>query len=178
VLIEGGARGGGALPPLTRRLRWVFVAMLVGFGGLVLRLWWLQVLRGDRYRERTVSNVVHERYLPSIRGRILDRNGVALADNRAAFNLYAPAKTVTPELRVQLKRMLGLTEDDLAKIDARIATATKRKVREPILCSRTSPTSAPRASTRSGSACRASRSATSPTVTIRTATWPPTWSAT
>jgi penicillin-binding protein 2 len=133
VLIEGGARGGGALPPLTRRLRWVFVAMLVGFGGLVLRLWWLQVLRGDRYRERTVSNVVHERYLPSIRGRILDRNGVALADNRAAFNLYAPAKTVTPELRVQLKRMLGLTEDDLAKIDARIATATKRKVREPIL---------------------------------------------
>lgn len=133
MLIEGGARGGGALPPLTRRLRWVFVAMLVGFGGLVLRLWWLQVLRGDRYRERTVSNVVHERYLPSIRGRILDRNGVALADNRAAFNLYAPAKTVTPELRVQLKRMLGLTEDDLAKIDARIATATKRKVREPIL---------------------------------------------
>ncbi len=133
MLIEGGARGGGALPPLTRRLRWVFVAMLVGFGGLVLRLWWLQVLRGDRYRERTVSNVVHERYLPSIRGRILDRNGVALADNRAAFNLYAPAKTVTPELRAQLKRMLGLTEDDLAKIDARIATATKRKVREPIL---------------------------------------------
>lgn len=133
MLIEGGARGGGALPPLARRLRWVFLALLLGFGGLVARLWWLQVLRGDRNRERTVSNVVHERYLPSIRGRILDRNGVALADNRPAFNLYAPAKVVTPALRDTLKRMLALSDDDLAKIDARVATATKRKVREPVL---------------------------------------------
>ena len=125
--------GGLALPTLGRRLRWVMLAMLVAFGGLVVRLWQLQVMRGVRYRERTVSNVVHERYLPSIRGRILDREGVPLADNRAAFNLYATTKAFTPALRGTLRRLIGLSDEELEKIDARIATARKRKVREPVL---------------------------------------------
>jgi hypothetical protein len=43
---------------------------------LVGRLWQLQVMRGESYYERTVSNVVKERYLPSVRGKILDRKGV------------------------------------------------------------------------------------------------------
>ena len=49
-------------------------------------------MRGESYYERTVSNVVKERYLPSVRGKILDRKGVALADNRPAFNIYATPK--------------------------------------------------------------------------------------
>ena len=101
MLMHEGGSGGVALPTLGRRLRWVLLAMLICFGGLVVRLWQLQVMRGDRYRERTVSNVVHERYLPSLRGRILDRDGVPLADNRAAFNLYATPKAMTPALRAR-----------------------------------------------------------------------------
>ena len=130
---DGSASGGLALPTLHRRLRWVLLAMLIAFGGLVVRLWQLQVMRGDRYRERTVSNVVHERYLPSIRGRILDRNGVPLADNRPAFNLYATPKAVTVEFRATLKRLIGLSDDELEKIDQRVALAKKRKVRDPVL---------------------------------------------
>ncbi|HUQ06645.1 MAG TPA: hypothetical protein VM261_29280, partial [Kofleriaceae bacterium] len=61
-------------PELLRRMRWVMLILLLAFGGLVVRLWQLQVLRGDRYYHETVENVVHERDLPSIRGRILDRN--------------------------------------------------------------------------------------------------------
>ena len=133
MLMENPSSGGVALPTLGRRLRWVMLAMLIAFGGLVVRLWQLQVMRGDRYRERTVSNVVHQWFLLLIRGRILDRNGVALADNRAAFNLYATPKAFTPWLRGKLKRLIGLSDDELAKIDARVATAKKRKVRDPIL---------------------------------------------
>ncbi|MBK9031256.1 MAG: penicillin-binding protein 2 [Myxococcales bacterium] len=133
MLMQDSGSGGLALPTLGRRLRWVMLAMLIAFGGLVGRLWQLQVMRGDRYRERTVSNVVHERYLPSIRGRILDREGVPLADNRAAFNLYATTKAFTPALRGTLRRLIGLSDEELEKIDARITTARKRKVREPVL---------------------------------------------
>lgn len=133
MLMHEGGSGGVALPTLGRRLRWVLLAMLICFGGLVVRLWQLQVMRGDRYRERTVSNVVHERYLPSLRGRILDRDGVPLADNRAAFNLYATPKAMTPALRGTLKRLIGLSDEELEKIDGRLATAKKRKVRDPVL---------------------------------------------
>jgi len=133
MLMQGGSAAGNALPELTRRLRWVLLIMLVAFSMLVGRLWQLQVMRGDRYRERTVSNVVHERYLPSIRGRILDRNGKPLADNRPAFNLYAPPGAVKPALRDTIKRLLGLSDDELDKLDARVAAAKKRGLKEPVL---------------------------------------------
>jgi len=89
---------GPALPELHKRLRWVALAGIAVFALLVGRLWQLQVMRGESYFERTVSNVVKERYLPSVRGQILDRKGLPLAANRPAFNVYVTPKTLTPEL--------------------------------------------------------------------------------
>jgi penicillin-binding protein 2 len=128
-----GSGNGPALPELHRRLKWVALVILVAFVVLVGRLWQLQVMRGDSYYERTVSNVVKERYLPSVRGKILDRKGVPLADNRPAFNIYATPKTFTPEIREELARMLGLSDDEIQKIDDRMAAAAKRGTKQPIL---------------------------------------------
>lgn len=136
----GGSNGassssghGPSLPELHRRLRWVFVVGIVGLFALIGRLWQLQVMRGDSYYERTVSNVVKERYLPSVRGKILDRKGVALADNRPAFNIYATPKTLTPQTEAELVRMLGLSDDEVAKLDERLAVGKKRDPKLPIL---------------------------------------------
>lgn len=123
---SSGPGGGAALPELHRRLKWVALVVIVAFVALVVRLWQLQVMRGDSYYERTVSNVVKERYLPSVRGKILDRKGVPLADNRPAFNIYATPKQFTPEIKAELSRMLGLSDDELGKIDERIAVGMKR----------------------------------------------------
>ncbi len=128
-----GTGNGPALPELHRRLKWV---ALVGIGALLVligRLWQLQVMRGQSYFERTVSNVVKERYLPSVRGKILDRNGVALADNRPAFNIYATPKKLTKPMIDELVRMLGLSDDEIAKIDERLAVGRKRDPRVPIV---------------------------------------------
>ena len=88
MLIRNAPGSGPALPELHRRLRWVVVAVVTAFAALVGRLWQLQVVRGDEYYEEALSNVVHRRFLPSVRGRILDRDGEPLADNRPAFNVY------------------------------------------------------------------------------------------
>ena len=72
-----GSGNGPALPELHRRLKWVALVGSSRSSLLVGRLWQLQVMRGESYYERTVSNVVKERYLPSVRGKILDRKGVA-----------------------------------------------------------------------------------------------------
>src|SRR6478609_4142600 len=121
MMIRGDSGYGPSLPELHRRLRWVALVGIAAFALLVGRLWQLQVMRGDSYYQRTVSNVVKERYLPSVRGKILDRKGAPLADNRPAFNIYATPKELTPQAKEELSRMLGLSDDEIVKIDERLA---------------------------------------------------------
>ena len=128
-----GSGGGPALPELHRRLRWVAMVFVGLFVLLVGRLWQLQVMRGDSYYERTVSNVVKERYLPSVRGKILDKKGTPLADNRPAFNIYATPKETTSAEKAELARLLGLDDDELATIDSRLEVGMKRDRESPII---------------------------------------------
>ncbi len=133
MMIKGDSGYGPALPELHRRLRWVALVVIAAFALLVGRLWQLQVMRGESYFERTVSNVVKERYLPSVRGKIVDSKGVPLADNRPAFNIYATPKSLTASTKAELERMLGLSDDEIAKINERLALGKKRDPRSPIL---------------------------------------------
>jgi penicillin-binding protein 2 len=132
-LIRSAPGVGAALPELSRRLRWIIVVVALSFVGLLVRLWQLQVVRGDQYYEQTVSNVVHERFLPSIRGKILDRRGEPLADNRPAFNIYVTPAKVTPEVTERLTRLLGLSEDEVARMHQRIEAGNQRNRRAPAL---------------------------------------------
>jgi len=133
VMIRGDSGYGPSLPELHKRLRWVAIVVLAAFALLIGRLWQLQVMRGESYYERTVSNVVKERYLASVRGKIVDSKGAALADNRPAFNIYATPKELTPTVKAELERMLGLTEDEIAKIEERLTVGRKRDPKLPIL---------------------------------------------
>jgi penicillin-binding protein 2 len=51
------------------------------FASLVTRLWFLQVLAAEQYRERAEGNSVRITPIQAPRGRILDRNGEPLVDN-------------------------------------------------------------------------------------------------
>jgi penicillin-binding protein 2 len=131
MMIRGDSGYGPALPELHKRLRWLALVAIAAFALLVGRLWQLQVMRGDSYYERTVSNVVKERYLPSVRGKIVDRKGAPLADNRPAFNIYATPSLVGPH--AVLDRMLALSDDEIAKTDERLAAGRKRDPERPVL---------------------------------------------
>lgn len=132
MLVRGSAGAGPALPELTRRLRPAISVVAVALLVLIGRLWQLQVMRGDSYYQRTVSNVVKERFLPSIRGKILDRKGVALADNRPAFNVYVTPATY-PVVAPELRRLLALTDEDADKIQERVNAGARRTARSPVL---------------------------------------------
>ena len=67
------------------RLLLLWLAMLGCFGALVFRLWSLQVAQGTEYQRRLAKQSLRSVRLPGIRGRILDRNGVRLADNRPSY---------------------------------------------------------------------------------------------
>jgi len=54
---------------------------------IVARLGWLQLVRGGFYRNLSEDNYVQGFEIHAPRGLILDRNGVILADNRAALSI-------------------------------------------------------------------------------------------
>jgi penicillin-binding protein 2 len=70
-----------------RRLRWLSVAVAVGYGLLLGRLLHLQVFHGEHYFELSQHTRLQKEILVAPRGRILDREGRVLAENRPAFDL-------------------------------------------------------------------------------------------
>ncbi len=66
--------------------------MLAGILLLSGRLWYVQVARGGEYTARIRNNSQVNVRLPAVRGDILDRNGVPLAENRSsvAVEFYLP----------------------------------------------------------------------------------------
>ncbi len=128
MFVRDAPGAGPVLPPLNSRLRWIIILVVATLTALVGRLWQLQVVRGDRYFARTLSNVVHQRYLPSIRGKIFDRNGEALAQNRPAFNVYVDARHFEDRSEERLVRLLGLSDSELELVRERLATARRRGV--------------------------------------------------
>jgi penicillin-binding protein 2 len=73
-------------PPINPQLA-LRVAILGGvalaiFAVIFLRLWFLQVLSGDKYVAQANDNRVRDIDVPAPRGDIVDRNGTVLVDNR------------------------------------------------------------------------------------------------
>ena len=87
----------------------------VGMVALVGRLMQLQLLEGDRYHNLSAANQYNFRIVPPPRGRIVDRNGVELAGNRADFRLMIARDEVSdPKVTLDLVSEL-LPIDDTRK---------------------------------------------------------------
>lgn len=76
----------------TRRTLVVSAGMTGVFALLTGRLYQLQILNGDQYMTEAEDNRVNQRLIPPPRGRILDRFGVALADNRRNYRVVIIAE--------------------------------------------------------------------------------------
>ena len=95
--------------------------ILVVFGVLFVRLWFLQIINGPKYRIQSENNRIDLRDILPFRGLIFDRNGQLLVDNRPSFILAA-----IPE---DIRDLDGLMDDlpRLVKIDS---VAAKKKIKE------------------------------------------------
>jgi penicillin-binding protein 2 len=67
------------------RLGLLAVAALSLFGALFARLWFLQIVEGETAQADAASNSTEIVITPAPRGRILDRNGTVLVDNRESI---------------------------------------------------------------------------------------------
>ena len=61
--------------------------MTVLFGVLLWRVFYLQIVKGEKYQDNYTLKIVKERTLNSTRGNIYDRNGELLAYNELAYSI-------------------------------------------------------------------------------------------
>src|SRR5437016_13770657 len=72
---------------LTRRAALLAGGQAVLGGALAVRMYQLQILEKDKYAVMAEENRINVRLLAPPRGKILDRFGVALADNRPNYRV-------------------------------------------------------------------------------------------
>lgn len=76
-------------PGLRRRFIISSIVVIGIFCVLALRLWFLQILNTEHYRDLSERNRIRYVALQAPRGNIYDRNGVLLVDNRPGFIVSA-----------------------------------------------------------------------------------------
>jgi len=69
------------------QLRLVAVLVLGGLSVLLAGLWWVQVVSARDYQANLETQSFRTVRIPAVRGRILDRHGVTLAENRPSYNV-------------------------------------------------------------------------------------------
>ncbi len=80
-------------------LRLVALGVLVGLGLLLVGLFFVQVVSGKRYKASQVSQSFRTVRIPAVRGRIFDRRGVPLADNRSSYNVNLYLEELRPQFQ-------------------------------------------------------------------------------
>jgi len=76
------------------------VLTLVLFSIIILRLWYLQIVKGDYFRNLSENNRIRSVYVQAPRGMIYDRNGEILVANRPAFNIDLVTEDCPDEKKV------------------------------------------------------------------------------
>jgi penicillin-binding protein 2 len=115
----------------TRRALFVGGAQVAFFGALAGRLYHLQVQRNQEYGLLAEDNRVNQRLLIPPRGRILDRNGVALALNVPTYRVRV-VREQAGDLRAVLLRLAGLVHLTPEQIEATLAEARTRRAFVPM----------------------------------------------
>ncbi len=70
-----------------RRLVLLMAAVCLGFAGLLSRMFWMTVVEGDSARALAESRLIRRTWLPTTRGRVLDRTGRVLAYDQASYDV-------------------------------------------------------------------------------------------
>jgi penicillin-binding protein 2 len=105
------------------QLRLVAVVLAVGLCILLAGLWWVQVVSSREYQEHLTTQAYRTIRLPAVRGKILDREGRVLAENRPRYNL----SLYLDDLHHQFDAAYGeLLKSARAAQKQRIASAEKK----------------------------------------------------
>lgn len=122
----GSRENTGGIDRVTLRLAVFGILVFAAFVALFSRLWFLQVLAADEYRGLAQENRVRRVFTEADRGRILDRNGKVLVDNRSSLSITVASSVLAdPERRDRaLRKIARLLDVPIADLEANLEDAT------------------------------------------------------
>lgn len=114
------------------RFKILIAAVFLLFFSILLRLWYLQILKGDYFRLRSENNRIRTIYVQPPRGIIFDRNDTILVKNRPSFNVdFVAEDSPDPQKSIQeLSLITGINQEELLP---KLKDQTKRRRYEPKL---------------------------------------------
>jgi len=111
---------------VRKKIKVYFVLVVTSFLVILMRVWYLQILKGEDFMGKSEQNRVRKISLADYRGEIKDRLGNIIANVRPSFSLY-----VTPEdadnLSESLEFLSGLIEINKEKLSNDIRRAPSFK---------------------------------------------------
>lgn len=117
---------------MRKRILIAFIALATVFIALFGRLFYIQIIDGSELRTKAAEQWYRDLPLKAARGRILDRNGVVLADNRDVFTLYARPNAVKDKADAakEISSALSMNYDTVFdKLNSAVGEVTiKRKI--------------------------------------------------
>ena len=106
----------------AKQLKIAVLFVLVIFSILILRLWFLQIVKGSVYRDRSENNRIRLQSMAPFRGVIRDRSGKILVDNRPSYDLYVIPEEIH-DTEALLNRLAVLGNLEVAPIRERLGRA-------------------------------------------------------
>ncbi len=102
------------------------------YASLITRLSWLQLVDGQRYTMLAEDNRINARILPPLRGQIIDRFGVPIADNTRNYRVV-----ITPEQAKPFEQVIAVLQQKLGlrttEVDALLKERKKSKPFTPLI---------------------------------------------
>ena len=87
------------------QLRLVAVVLAGGLCILFAGLWWVQVVKAREFQNHREAQAYRTVRLPAVRGKILDREGRVLAENRARYNLCLYFDDLNEQFKKEYERI-------------------------------------------------------------------------
>ncbi len=102
---------------VKQRLNWLLIFMVICFLILVIGLWYLQMIKGEEFKERAVENCIRSLVEDAPRGRIYDRQEKLLVTNRPAVVVsIIPAEVDDLEkLSERLSKIIGISPEEISQ---------------------------------------------------------------
>lgn len=87
------------------QLRLLALMIFAGLALLLAGLWWVQVVRSRDYQAHLETQTFRSVRVPAVRGKILDRHGEVLAENRPHYNLSLYLEELSPAFRREYRQL-------------------------------------------------------------------------
>ena len=118
-----------------QRIIGIILVVVICFAALFMRLFFLQVIKGEEFRRLSDNNSIRLQRIEPFRGIIYDRNKQMLVDNRPSFDVSITLKDARPvdQTLAKLSTYLGVAD---AELTGKISEQKGIKAYKPLLLRR------------------------------------------